>query len=103
LKRQAVNDQEISVGGFMYQDPTSYEPYIHDNVKWLEHRKLFTLNPCLYPKWVVDLGWQVGWGEKEFSELLFSDPYVKCAYLGHMEDPPLVDHIGHYRGDGWRV
>jgi hypothetical protein len=103
LKRQAINDQEISVGGFMYQDPTSYEPYIHDNVKWLEHRNFFTLNPCLYPKWVFNLGWQVGWGEKEFSELLFSDPYAKCAYLGHMQDPPLVDHIGHYRGDGWRV
>ena len=101
LKRQPINNQEISVGGFMYQDPSSYELYIDDNIKWLEHRKLFTLNPCLYPRWVFNLGWQVGWGEREFSDLLFSDPNVRCAYLGDIDDPPLVDHIGHYRGDGW--
>jgi hypothetical protein len=65
LKRQAINDQEISVGGFMYQNPTSYEPYIHDNVKWLEHRNFFTLNPCLYPKWVFNLGSNLLFAKRE--------------------------------------
>jgi len=103
LKRQPVNGDEAAVGGFMQRDRLSYESYDKNGVRWLEHRNFFTLNPCLYPRWVVDMGWQVGWGEKEFSELLFSNPYTKSAYLGTIDEPPLVDHIGNYRGGGWFV
>jgi hypothetical protein len=101
LKRQPVNGEEAAIGGFMQRDRSSYEPYGKNSIRWIEHRNLFTLNPCLYPKWVVDLGWQAGWGEREFSDLLFSDQYTKCAYLGDIDDEPLISHIGNYRGDNW--
>ncbi len=111
LKRQPCNPAEIEVGGFMQQDPDSYEvsglrSLDGDDSDWVfhaKHRNFFTLNPCLYPRWVIDLGWEQGWGEKEFGERLFADANVQCAFLGKVNDPPLVDHIGNYRGNNWFV
>ena len=73
------------------------------NYNWVEHRNFFTLNPSLYPKWVVNLGWENGWGEKEFSERLFSNSLVKCGFYGTIKDDPLVHHIGDARGGNWFV
>lgn len=111
LKRQPCNPAEIEAGGFMQQDPDSYSLY-HSSYKnnhvfreawFVTHRNFFTLNPCLYPRWVIDLGWEQGWGEKEFGERLFADENARCAYLGKIDDSPLVTHIGDYRGDNWFV
>jgi len=105
LKRQPVNGDEASVGGFMEQKPDTYTEYSSEflGAVWVEHRNFFTLNPCLYPRWVVDLGWQNGWGEAEFSNLLFSDESVTCAFLHGVDHGPIVNHTGNYRGDGWFV
>lgn len=105
LKRQPVNIDEINHGGFMEMNPESYEDkYIEQlNYNFTEHRNFFTLNPSLYPLWVVKLGWETGWGEKEFAERLFLNPEVKCGYFGKKIDEPLVHHIGHLRSDNWFV
>lgn len=116
LKRQPVNADEAAVGGFMQQDPHSYQltywavdtgvmPDGEDAViyQWLTHRNFFTLNPCLYPWWLIELGWEQGWGEKEFGERLFANQHLWCGYLGRVDDPPLVEHIGNYRGNNWFV
>lgn len=103
LKRQPVNGAEAEVGGFMQQNPAAYS-----ELKVLEkdiviHKEFFTLNPCIYPNWVMELGWEIGWGEKEFGERLFADPTRYCAYYGTIDDPPIVEHTGHYRGNNWFV
>jgi len=116
LKRQPVNEAEAAAGGFMQQNPHSYsgvyyvkelgdDPDGNDAViwHWVEHHNFFTLNPCLYPWWVTHIGWEQGWGEKEFGERLFGNPYLFCAYLGGLNDPPKVTHIGNYRGNNWFV
>ena len=103
LKRQPCNPGEIEVGGFMKQNPESYRSGICGGKLYVTHRNFFTLNPCVYPRWVMELGWEQGWGEKEFGERLFANPETYCAYLGKIDDPPLVEHIGNYRGNNWFV
>jgi len=103
LKRQPVNDFESSIGGFMNADPSSYQKHCLGNLKWLSHRNFFTLNPSLYPRWVVEVGWQNGWGEKEFADLLFSNEQIVCGFLGDVEDEPLVFHTGTYRAANWML
>lgn len=123
LKRQPCNAEEAAAGGFMEMDPRAYEqveyrertpvytmgspnprsfgrPPLHQFVK---HRKFFTLNPSLYPLETTDYSWELGWGEKEFGEVVFGDQNNFSAYLGHITDPPKVTHIGGYRAEGWFV
>lgn len=106
LKRQPVNPEEAEVGGFMQQDPGAYTQYYsnHDpSLVWVEHRKFFTLNPCLYPLSITRPLWPKGGGEREFSQHVFQNPENACAFFGAVDDPPLVDHIGNYRGGNWFV
>lgn len=105
LKRQPVNYEEFNAGGFMELNLSSYSDKFIESIdfNWVEHRNYFTLNPSLYPKWVVDLGWEIGWGEKEFSERLFSNHLTRCGFFGKKEDSPLVTHIGDSRGVNWFV
>lgn len=123
LKRQPCNPAEAEVGGFMEQNPTSYVEHTIgrslvyrlgfstprqtgkkiEEVNYLNHRNFFTLNPCLYPISTTQIGWERGWGEKEFGERLFANELTQCAYLGRIEDAPLVEHIGGYRGENWYV
>ena len=104
LKRQPWNAEEVQAGGFMQADRESYDDSWGNNkLKWTTHKKLFTLNPSLYPRWVIDIGWGQGWGEREFSDKLFSDINVMCCFIGTVDDPPLVHHTGTYRGKNWFV
>lgn len=101
LKRQPCNVTELEHGGFMELNRDSY--LYHAELNYLTHTNFFTLNPSLYPRWVYKLGWENGWGEAEFSNMLFSNKFLKCGYLGSLVDPPKVLHIGDYRADGWFV
>ena len=103
LKRQPVNHEEAHYGGFMERDRHTYIEHKKGDVFYSTHRNFFTLNPGLYPRWVIDLGWEPGWGEREFGGRLFLNPDVKCAYYGLVDDPPKVNHIGDYRGANWFV
>jgi hypothetical protein len=105
LKRQPVNLEEAKFNGFMNMDPSAYQDkFIPEiNYYWVEHRKFFTLNPSLYPKWVIELGWENGWGEKEFTDRLLADSLVKCGFYGEKSDNPRVHHIGDFRAGNWFV
>lgn len=106
LKRQPVNADEAAVGGFMQQDPSAYVQFYsnHDpSLVWVEHRKFFTLNPCVYSINITRPLWPKGGGEKEFGETVFLNEESACAFLGTVNDPPLVTHIGNYRASGWML
>lgn len=112
LKRQPCNPQEAEAGGFMQLAPDTYSTrkfYIEaktgtKDFNCLMHRNFFTLNPCVYPRWLMQLGWEKGWGEKEFGELLFSNPKIECGYVGmSIDEPSMITHIGNYRGSNWFV
>ncbi len=99
LVRQPWSPQEIAAGGIVKMDPGAYikvttiPPY---SAHWLEHRKWFTTNPCLYRRSLCERGWpDAPDSERKFSDALFADPDVRCAYWGRGE--VWVRHIGTER------
>lgn len=96
LLRQPWNDRESAAGGIWQQFPEAFTERETNGQKWLEHQKWFSTNVCVYPKWVM----QVGWPEGQYSEGMFGfklfekHPAARCAYYGAKTDPPRITHIG---------
>lgn len=91
LVRQPWSPEEHAAGGIIHLDPDAYVP----REGYEEHVKLFTLNPCVYPRWVTELGWPEGGGEREFTDrLLGKYPEATFGYVGTRWDPPRCIHIG---------
>lgn len=103
LKRQPWNFHEQQCGGIIEANPTAYTEHSSpgQHVHWTEHREIFSLNPCLIPRRVLELGWPDG-NEAEFTERCLTAG-LRFAFYGKKYDPPLVEHIGFQRGEGWRL
>lgn len=101
LKRQPWSVEEHQAGGIVEMYPGDYTDRTTGDIEWLEHRRIFSLNPCLIPRWVLERGWPDG-NEAEQTERLVSSG-AHFAFYGKREDPPLVQHVGHERGQGWRL
>lgn len=101
LKRQPWSIEEHQAGGIIEMSPDDYTDRGMGRVRWLEHQRIFSLNPCLIPRWVFALGWPDG-NEAEQTERLLSRG-LHFAFYGERDDPPLVTHVGHERGAGWRL
>lgn len=103
LLRQPVNPEEGICGGIIETDPDSYQQVeLMDGRAWVEHRKFFTTNPCVYPRWIVERGWpQRDQSEGFFGIKLFNqDSARRSAFWGHGEQ--WVRHIGNERaGTGY--
>ncbi len=100
LQRQPCNPAEANAGGIIKADPRAYTRL--DKVE--AHRKLFSLNPCVYPQWVRSVGWPEGGGERESTDRLQGrHPGASFAYWGSRDDDPAVWHIGDYRSSGWKL
>lgn len=104
LKRQPVNHSERAHGGIVQADPAAFEERRDGLAVWTVHRKFFTTNPSVYPRWIAERGWpQRTESEGHFGlTLLGESPYWQSAFWGGKFDPPLVEHIGHVRtGTGY--
>lgn len=103
LKRQPWNEQEKAAGGIIEANPDAYVEHraFGRNVVWSEHWQIFSLNPCLIPRRVLELGWPDG-NEAEFTKRCV-DEGLHFAFYGAKADPPLVEHVGHQRAQGWRL
>lgn len=106
LRRQPWGPDEVMAGGYLAQDPYAYAECWETQRperRWLEHRKFFTTNPAVYPRWALRRGWpQVPHSEEVFSEELFRCPQVACGVWGNRHDQPWAIHIGHSRiGNGY--
>lgn len=101
LLRGPENPDEHVAGGIMQQDPAAYEQVEMDGRAWVEHRKFFTTNPCIYPRWIYERGWpQVPQSEGKFSIALFNEDPARCsAFWGHGEQ--WIRHIGRREGCGY--
>lgn len=98
LLRQPWNERERKAGGVWQQFPDDFIECGNGKCCWLEHRRWFSTNPCLYPRWVVEMGWpENAHSEGMFSHKLFKNPVVKCAYWGSKQDSPIVEHVGWQR------
>jgi hypothetical protein len=52
LKRQPWSPEEQAAGGIIECHPDDYQP----RAGWVQHHRIFSLNPCLYPAWVMQYG-----------------------------------------------
>jgi hypothetical protein len=102
LKRQPWSTEEIAAGGIIEKDPDDYRDVFILGLPMVVHRRIFSLNPCLIPRWVLELGWPDS-NEAGMTERLCVDPNVLFAYYGKLDDPPLVTHVGTVRGTGWSL
>lgn len=107
LRRQPWNDEERAGGGQIERFPREDFPEHsddHGNV-WLEHRRWFTTNPSLIPRYLVAGGWPtVNQSEGIFThQLIRRDPALRFGYWGTYDSGVAwVHHIGEQRvGNGY--
>lgn len=98
LKRQAWSPEEVQAGGIIECHP---HEYWDRGGLWVEHTRCFSLNPCLIPRAIVDLGWPAG-NEAEQTALLVGEGF-RFGFWGGRHDPPKVLHIGAERAAGWTL
>lgn len=94
LKRQAWSPPEVKAGGYIELSPESYT----DCDGWVEHDRLFSLNPSVIRREVLELGPFVD--EADFSARCKRAGY-RFAIWGQKADPPRVLHIGQSRHKAW--
>ncbi len=100
LKRQPWNYIETATGCVHEAIRQSADTHIQHDL-WGEHDYIFSLNPCLIPRRIVERGWPAG-NEAEMTAKLKADGYTFGVW-GHPHDEPWIEHIGYERGPGWRL
>ena len=101
LKRQPVNPDEQSVGGYMQMSPSQW---FNSDRGYVRHSSLFTYNPCLIPRAIAKLASDdtTPMLERDVTDRLLTRGY-HFGVLGTIEDEPRVEHVGGHRSTGWRV
>lgn len=102
LRRQPWNDAERAAGGIVEQHPDDYADRsalrADRELAWLEHRRCFSTNPCLYPR---RLTVEQPWPEGEHSEGRYGIGLVEAGYQfgywGSRDSGEWVHHNGHTR------
>ena len=105
LMRQPWNELEAAAGGIWQKDPDCYTPKtewfdeFRKSLDWYEHRHHFSTNPCIYPSWVLDVGWpEESECEGKFAFRIWElGPEFRSSYWGKMSDQPWVTHTGKGR------
>jgi hypothetical protein len=64
---------------------------------WSTQTHIFSLNPCVIPRHIVELGWPAG-NEREQTDRLLADGWVFGVWHGQ-----LVEHIGEARAAAWQL
>lgn len=99
FQRQPWNELEQKTGSVAaaIEASASYYEYHGESAG---HDHIFSLNPCLIRRSVVEMGWPEG-NEAQMTERLKAQGYRFGVWdpLG----PPYIDHIGYERGPGWRL
>lgn len=96
LLRQPIGKKEVRMGGVIGLHPEKYEDKSDGENCWVEHRRIFSCNPCLYNKSLI---YKHPWpdvlnSERRYGYNLFKDHTARSAYWGRSNDPPIVEHIG---------
>jgi hypothetical protein len=97
LVRQAWSNEERQAGGLIALHPDDYT----DRGSYVEHKRIFSLNPCVIPRRVLELGWPDG-NEAGFTAIC-AEARLSFALYGAKADAPRVTHVGEVRGTGWRL
>ena len=80
--------------------------YVKETPEFTIHDYIFSLNPCVIPRRVIELGWPSGplgvGNETGMTDQLKRDGY-RFAMWDHKGDPPYARHIGAQRGPEWKL
>lgn len=105
FKRQPWSAVEWEIG-CVHETIKREAPNYVNHGTWGEHDHIFSLNPCLIPRRIVERGWPSGplgiGNEAGMTARLLADGYTFGVW-GQPFDKPLIDHIGHERGPGWKL
>ena len=93
FQRQPLTPQEVEAGSVA--GAMGGISLHHD---WIIHGHIFSLNPCVIPRRILERGWPAG-NEREMTNRLLVDGYT----FGVWADGPLVHHIGNVRGTAWQL
>ena len=100
--RQPVNFEEQIAGSYIKQFPDAYTQINLDNYYWIENNRFFSLNPGLIPRKIFDkYGWPDG-NEAEMTAKLNEDGF-RHGIWGKKDDAPIVEHIGVFRPEWWKL
>jgi glycosyltransferase involved in cell wall biosynthesis len=91
FQRQPLTPQEVEAGtvvGAMAPTNCGY---------WSTQTHIFSLNPCVIPRHIVELGWPDG-NEREQTDRLLADGWKFGVWHGQ-----LVEHIGESRAAAWQL
>jgi len=98
LLRQPWSHPEHQAGGIIQL----YAEHMHDRETlghpWIQHDRFFSLNPCLVPRRVYELGFPEG-SEPAMTQLLLEAGF-SFGYWGARTEGPKVLHIGELRAPG---
>lgn len=101
--RHPVNGEEANGQLNARIAKSEHVEYHHD---FTVHEDVFSLNPCLIPRRVCELGWPSGplgvGNEAGFTEKIRAAG-LKLATHGTPDDEPYVTHIGHERANAWQL
>lgn len=110
LLRQAWSPEERAAGGIYAAYPADTWRQMGDPAdrysEWVLHRRLFSLNPCLIPARVLEIGWPsgpIGVGNETGFTNRCLERGLAFAYAGRLDDDPWVEHVGDTRGAGWKL
>jgi glycosyltransferase involved in cell wall biosynthesis len=98
LLRQPWSPNEQVVGGYLNEAPQAYT----DRDGYLEHRRIFSLNPCMYPARTARYPWPAHGDEGDFTKKMVGEGY-RFAVYGGRDDEPRCLHLGVRRSASWTV
>jgi hypothetical protein len=98
FERQPLSPEE-QAGGSVHSALNAF----HDYGNWVMHRTIFSLNPCIIPRHIIDhYDWPSGpigvGNETGMTRQLLADGYTFGCWKGEM-----VEHIGWERGAAWQL
>lgn len=98
LQRQALTPDEHRAGG------VAAHPHWTQRDGWVEQSDIFSLNPCLIPRRVLEIGWPSGpLGVGNESGMTARLAGERFGFFGEKVQGPHVRHIGGHRSAGWSL
>lgn len=108
LQRHPVNHLEAD-GQLQAIVDQSRESEVINNLFWgtyTTHDHLFSLNPCLIPRAVCEMGWPsgpIGVGNEDGFTAKCHAAGLKFATWGTVDDEPYITHTGNERAAAWQL
>ncbi len=100
LVRQPWNTAEKEAGGLLKVKPENFIQRETGGIPWIEQSSWFTTNPCLYRADLIKRIWPWEANSEGIFTIRLRDAGFSFGYLGKLEDPHRVMHIGEQRIGG---